>query len=134
MSAANDLEALTMELENAMKDFGSSLSSITSVGLNEYVKEMSMIDKAKAHALVLYALNSAVFSALKVGGYTTVDHGVMSDISRVRTYMAKIKNAEELVTGRQLQVDKKAAGRFIKHALSGNDAYDDDRDQKRVKA
>lgn len=30
-----------------------------------------------------------------------------------------------------MQLDKPAAGRFIKHALSGNDAYDEERAQKK---
>jgi exosome complex protein LRP1 len=51
----------------------------------------------------------------------------MTELSRVRQYVAKIKSAAAATTGPLLptqQLDTQAAGRFIKAALAGNEEYD----------
>ncbi|KAK9333894.1 hypothetical protein V1520DRAFT_330875 [Lipomyces starkeyi] len=134
MSAADELYPLIENLEKEMGELESSLKPIIDNGVADYANDMAPIDKAKAYLLSLYALNSTIYSTLKIGEINTADHHIMIDIRRVQTYMAKIKNAEELFAGRQLQLDRQAAGRFIKHALSGNEAYDENRARKKAKS
>ncbi|KAK9355917.1 hypothetical protein V1523DRAFT_431199 [Lipomyces doorenjongii] len=134
MSAAGELFPLIENLEKEMGELECSLKPIIENGVAEYANDMAPIDKAKAYLLALYALNSTIYSTLKIGEINTTDHQIMIDIRRVQTYMAKIKNAEELFAGRQLQLDRQAAGRFIKHALAGNEAYDESRARKKAKS
>ncbi|KAK9491704.1 hypothetical protein V1508DRAFT_373268 [Lipomyces doorenjongii] len=134
MSAAGELFPLIENLEKEMGELECSLKPIIENGVAEYANDMAPIDKAKAYLLALYALNSTIYSTLKIGEINTKDHQIMIDIRRVQTYMAKIKNAEELFAGRQLQLDRQAAGRFIKHALAGNEAYDESRARKKAKS
>ncbi|KAK9365489.1 hypothetical protein V1509DRAFT_633081 [Lipomyces kononenkoae] len=125
MTSTDELFPLIESLEKEMGELESSLGPITDSGLAQYTIDMAPIDKAKAYLLSLYALNSTIYSTLKIGEISTTDHDIMNDIRRVQAYMAKIKNAEELLAGRKLQLDRQAAGRFIKHALSGNESHAD---------
>jgi exosome complex protein LRP1 len=59
-------------------------------------------------------------------GQPTKDHAVMRELTRVRQYVAKIKEAEPAAPP-ALSLDKAAAGRFIAAALAGNDKYDEER-------
>ncbi|KAK9382568.1 uncharacterized protein V2V93DRAFT_317915, partial [Kockiozyma suomiensis] len=131
MSRSESIEPFFEALDSEMTLLESSISHLTKDGLAAFIADLPPMDKAKACMTLLYALNSSIFSALKVSDSFTPDHPVMSDIRRVQTYMKKVKHAEELLAGRQMQLDKPAAGRFIKHALSGNDAYDEERAQKK---
>ncbi|KAK9247513.1 hypothetical protein V1506DRAFT_532134 [Lipomyces tetrasporus] len=134
MSTVDELLPLIEDLEKEMSELETSLKPITDKGVGDYLNEMAPIDKAKAYMLSLYALNSTIFSTLKMGELDASHHPVMNDIRRVQTYMAKIKNAEELAAGRQLQLDRQAAGRFIKHALSGNEGHAENRARKMAKS
>ncbi|KAK7207215.1 hypothetical protein BZA70DRAFT_270739 [Myxozyma melibiosi] len=132
MAVPEEIQPFIAGLEAEIEKLESSISHVTKDGLAKYSANLPPLDRAKACMTLLYALNSSIFSALKVGEEFSSDHPVMSDIRRIQTYMKKVKNTEEIIAGRQLQVDKEAAGRFIKHALSGNDAYDEERENKRV--
>ncbi|KAK9237228.1 hypothetical protein V1525DRAFT_404590 [Lipomyces kononenkoae] len=133
MASTDELFPLIESLEKEMSELESSLKPIIDGGLAHYTNDMAPIDKAKAYLLSLYALNSTIYSTLKIGEVSTTDHDIMNDIRRVQAYMAKIKNAEELLAGRQLQLDRQAAGRFIKHALSGNDSHVDNKVRRKEK-
>ena len=47
------------------------------------------------------------------------EHAVFRELARVRQYFDKVKAAESAASKPTQQVDKAAAGRFIKHALVG---------------
>ncbi|KAK9476762.1 hypothetical protein V1514DRAFT_335879 [Lipomyces japonicus] len=127
MSELSDAESLVTQLNEDIDELQRNLRDITDIGLGDATSDMNAIDKSKTYMLALYALNSSLFAALRLAGIDTTNHPIMEDIRRVQVNMAKIKNAEEVQAGRLLQVDREAAGRFIKHALSGNDSYDDEK-------
>lgn len=54
----------------------------------------------------------------------------MQEIMRVRSYFNKIKEVEAGPVQRNATLDKDAAARFIKHGLSGNDKYDQARQER----
>jgi exosome complex protein LRP1 len=65
---------------------------------------------------------------LRLTGQPTKDHAVMRELTRVRQYIAKIKEAEPAAAALPaMSLDKAAAGRFIAAALAGNDKYDEER-------
>ncbi|KAK9451719.1 uncharacterized protein V1518DRAFT_29867 [Limtongia smithiae] len=133
MTSTENIAALISEFDTSMDLLESCLAPVKFNNIISFTENMTPIDKAKTYVALLYALNSSIFSALKLDDLFTDTHPVMTDIKRVQTYMAKVKHAEELVAGRQLQLDRSAAGRFIKHALSGNETYDEQRNKKRTK-
>ena len=67
-----------------------------------------------------FAFAHAVFLAyLRLHGVQAKEHHVFRELTRVKQYFEKIKEAESEPTKNQqgLTLDKEAAGRFIKHAL-----------------
>jgi len=116
-----------------LDDFDSSLASLTtalapllSTPLSELATTLTVADKARLHVLATYALDSLLFSYLRLQGADTKNHAVMSELARVRQYVAKIKAAESPAE-RPMALDRSAAERFIKAGLAGNDRYDADR-------
>ncbi|ODQ68077.1 C1D-domain-containing protein [Nadsonia fulvescens var. elongata DSM 6958] len=86
--------------------------------------KLSLIDQAKCNSSIAYALNSLLFAYLKSVGQDTKDHAIMQELSRVKSYMGKIKSAENKSQGPATVIDKEAASRVVKHALSGNSKID----------
>ncbi|KAK9461323.1 uncharacterized protein V1516DRAFT_675643 [Lipomyces oligophaga] len=133
----DDEEIKVMELldklDNDISNLEIALEPITAAGIKDYVKDQTSIDQAKILISLSYVLNSTVFCTLKLTDSFSPDHPVLQDISSLQAYFQKIKHAEELAVGRQTQLDKAAASRFIKHALSGNDRIDSERENMKRK-
>jgi exosome complex protein LRP1 len=86
-----------------------------------------------------------------LNGVQAKEHAVFKELTRVRQYFAKIKEAESggVKPRENLNLNKQAAGRFIKHALvrtraalfidvltfyqAGNDKYDAERAERELK-
>jgi hypothetical protein len=66
---------------------------------------------------------------LKLNGIDTAatDHPIMREITRVREYMAKIKQAQDGAPKRENTLNREVVSRFVKHDLSGNERYDRER-------
>jgi len=62
---------------------------------------------------------------LKLHGVAVKEHAVFRELTRVKQYFEKIKEAEEGPAKRRenLSLNKQAAGRFIKQALVGHHAF-----------
>ncbi|ORY74608.1 hypothetical protein BCR37DRAFT_384427 [Protomyces lactucae-debilis] len=106
--------------------------------LVHYCKETDLppLDRAKLLVAMGYAVDSLLFCALKVQGTNTETHIIMRELERIKQYVGKIKDAaarqkhEEAAADASSSkggVDQEAAGRTVKHALSGNTAHDRDR-------
>ena len=54
---------------------------------------------------------------LRLNGVDAKEHPVFRELTRVKQYFDKIKDAETGDDPRPTNLDKPAAGRFIKHAL-----------------
>src|SRR5439155_27340179 len=63
---------------------------------------------------------------LELNGVNPKEHPVMKELTRVKQYFGKIKEAEAKTAGpsqQTLTLDKEAAGRFIKHAVVRPDIF-----------
>ena len=54
---------------------------------------------------------------LRLQGVNAREHPVFRELTRVKQYFEKMKNAESVVANPRTKLDKAAAGRYIKHAL-----------------
>jgi len=71
----------------------------------------------------LYLLTMIAY--LRLNGVNAKEHPVFRELTRVKQYFEKTKRAESVGTNKgSMALDKAAAGRFIKHALAGNEPYD----------
>lgn len=122
-----DLHPLVDELSSNIDDLEESLAPILKNTLSNSTSKLPLLDKAKLHVLLTYAIESVLFSCLRLNGVEAKSHPVFQELARVKEYFGKIKAAETAGTKRSTALDKEAASRFVKHGLAGNERYDRDR-------
>ncbi|EME38938.1 hypothetical protein DOTSEDRAFT_97097, partial [Dothistroma septosporum NZE10] len=122
------------DLVSNIDDLEQALQPLLQQALSASTSRLPLLDKAKLYILTTYALESILFSSVRLHGVSATTHPVYQELNRVKEYFSKIKNAEEIGAGgsaRNVGLDKGAAGRFIKHGLAGNEKYDQQRAEMR---
>ncbi|CAO3678769.1 unnamed protein product [Umbelopsis vinacea] len=109
------VQALNARLDTIAK----LLEPLTSAPLNETVGKLSVLERCQLHILLSYTLNTTIFIYLRTQGENPKEHAVIRELERVTQYVGKIKSlqGQKKTT---LTVDKAAAHRFVKNALSGD--------------
>lgn len=129
-SISDDLEDLTQNIDTLT----TALQPLLAQALSASTSRLPLLDKAKLYILTTYALESILFSYVRLHGVSAKSHPVYLELNRVKEYFSKIKTAEEIGAGgssRKSGLDKDAAGRFIKAGLAGNEKYDRERAETR---
>lgn len=124
---AIDVMELLEQLDDEVDDLEEALAPILKAGLAGTASKLPLLDKAKLYVLVTYAVESLLFSYLRLNGVNAREHPVFQELTRVKQYFDKIKVAENPVGPPTVRLDTGAAGRFIKAGLSGNDRFDAER-------
>ena len=122
-----DLYPLLDDLTSNIDDLEDSLAPLLKTALSTSTSKLPLLDKAKLYVLVTYAIESILFSCLRLDGVDAKAHPVFQELARVKAYFAKIKAAETPAAKRNVTLDKDAAGRFIRHGLAGNEKFDRER-------
>ncbi|KAL1997784.1 hypothetical protein VTN02DRAFT_772 [Thermoascus thermophilus] len=130
---AADLIPLLDQLEDHVDDLEEALQPLLQKPLSATTKKLPVLDKAKFYVLITYTLESLLFSYLRLHGLDAREHPVFKELTRVKQYFEKIKALETEPEKRTMSLDKQAAGRFIKHSLSGNSKYDLERAEREAK-
>ncbi|KIN07649.1 hypothetical protein OIDMADRAFT_81861, partial [Oidiodendron maius Zn] len=126
--------SLLEQLDGEIDDLEESLAPLVTTTLSATASKLPLLDKAKLYMLVTYAIESILFSYLRLHGIKAREHPVFTELTRVKQYLDKIKLAENPVGKREnLSLDKDATARIIKAGLSGNDKYDLERAEKQAK-
>ncbi len=132
-----DLAPLIDQLDDNIDDLQDSLQPLLQAALSDTAAKLPLLDKAKLHVLVTYALESILFckltptlnhpwmlcscdyqAFLRLNGVKAKEHPIFRELARVKQYFDKLKHVENSGSKREnLSLDKQAAGRFIKHAL-----------------
>lgn len=128
-----DLQSLVEDLTANIDDLEESLEPLLNAALSASTSKLPLLDKAKLYVLATYAIESVLFSYLRLNGVAAKEHPVFRELTRVKEYFEKIKRAESAGVKRNISLDKGAAGRFVKHALAGNDKYDQERKEREVR-
>ncbi|KAL3466776.1 Sas10/Utp3/C1D family-domain-containing protein [Aspergillus heterothallicus] len=132
MESANILPLLE-QLDDNVDELEEVLAPILGSTVVEATKKLPVLDKAKFHVMITYALESLIFSYLRLHGVNAKEHPVFRELTRVKQYFEKIKILETPPEQRAMVLDKQAAGRFIKHGLAGNDKLDLQREEQLAK-
>ncbi|ELR03206.1 hypothetical protein VC83_02328 [Pseudogymnoascus destructans] len=129
--AATDILPLLEQLDDEIDDLEDSLAPVLETGISDTASKLPLLDKAKLYVLVTYAVESILFSYLRLNGVKAREHPVFLELTRVKQYFDKLKEAEN-PTPKQpgLALEKNAAGRFIRAGLSGNSKLDLERAEK----
>ncbi|KAJ1304025.1 hypothetical protein OPQ81_008433 [Rhizoctonia solani] len=112
------------DLVSSVDELEEVLAPLLATPLPELNKQLSSpLDRAKLQVWLSYILNDLVWIQLRAKGFNPNNlgagetHDVVGELDRVKSYFAKIKEAENPAK-RTLAVDGKVANRFIKHALA----------------
>ncbi|KAJ2825298.1 hypothetical protein FBU31_003751 [Coemansia sp. 'formosensis'] len=102
-----------------------ALEPILKQPLGEVLPKLSTIQRCELEALVAYSIDTLFWIFLKINGVPPKEHPVMKELQRVQRYIAKINEAKSTQStggsnGRTTKVDKDAADRFIRSALSSS--------------
>ncbi|KAF3068530.1 hypothetical protein CFAM422_007650 [Trichoderma lentiforme] len=106
-----------------VKKLGSQLDKLEDAlepllgNISEMASQLPLLDRAKLFSLTAYAIESLLFSSIKVQGGDAQNHAVYAELKRIQQYFAKIKAAEEPETKRTLTVNQEAAARILKADL-----------------
>ncbi|KAK3996494.1 Sas10/Utp3/C1D family-domain-containing protein [Cladorrhinum sp. PSN332] len=100
------------KLEEALKPLLGDIGDLST--------KLPLLDKSKLYVLMAYAIESLLFSSLRLNGADTKNHAIFSELTRVRQYFEKIQKLETPPAERETKVNTEAAARFIKNDLAGN--------------
>ncbi|KAL9126593.1 MAG: hypothetical protein Q9217_004385 [Psora testacea] len=115
---STDLNQMIEVLDDNIDDLEEALNPVLKDVL-ENASKLPLLDKAQLYVLVAYAIESILFSYLRLNGVTAKEHPVFQELTRVKHYFEKIKAAETANYQPKTKLDKAAAGRFLKHAFVG---------------
>ncbi|KAI4236480.1 MAG: hypothetical protein LQ349_002531 [Xanthoria aureola] len=120
MDTTNLLPLLEI-LDDDIDELEETLAPVTQHALGDAASKLPLLDKAQLYILVTYAIESILFSYLRLNGIDAREHAVFRELTRVKQYFQKVEDVEKMGSRREnLSLDKAAAGRIIKHALGNN--------------
>ncbi|KAH8667418.1 Sas10/Utp3/C1D family-domain-containing protein [Tricladium varicosporioides] len=108
--------SLLEQLDDEIDDLEDSLVPLLKTSLAESASKFPLLDKAKLYVLVTYAIESILFSYLRLNGVKAREHPVFLELTRVKQYFDKIK-ATENPPVRTSMLDKTVAARFLQPDL-----------------
>ncbi|CAI4210992.1 unnamed protein product [Parascedosporium putredinis] len=112
-----DIDRLEANLDKLEEAIGPLLENLANSS------QLPLVDRAKLHTLTNYALESLIFSSLRLQGADALTHPVFTtELKRVKQYFDKIEKAETPPQQRTSAVDTEAATRIIKAGLSDDQA------------
>ena len=79
-----DVHELVGELTSNIDDLEAALAPLTSKPLATTSSKLPLLDKAKAHVLTTYALESILFNSLRLHGADAKSHPVFAEFNRVK--------------------------------------------------
>ncbi|KAG9244281.1 Sas10/Utp3/C1D family-domain-containing protein [Calycina marina] len=117
------LTGLLEDLDDEIDDLEEALGPLLTPTLVETASKYPVLDKAKLYVLVTYAIESMIFSYLRLHGVKAREHAVFTELTRVKQYFEKLKVTENPVGNREnLSLDKGSVARIIKASLAANNA------------
>ncbi|KAG5974081.1 hypothetical protein E4U58_003681 [Claviceps cyperi] len=121
MSGVKDIIPDLDKLDCQLDKLEDALSPLLK-GLNERASQLPLLDKAKLFSLTAYAIESLLFSYLRLQGADAQNHAVYAELKRVQQYFGKIQAVEEPegAEKRNVVVNQEAAARILKADLSDN--------------
>ncbi|KAI8364524.1 hypothetical protein EDC96DRAFT_482083 [Choanephora cucurbitarum] len=86
--------------------------------INDVFSKLSLNERYELEVLLSYSLNTLFYIYMRTQGTDPQKHVVMKELARVQQYIQKLKKAVGKEEKPNMKVDKEAASRFIKAALT----------------
>jgi len=116
-SSSAEIKASLESLSESLEGLQSALEPLLSTATNQLSTPLPLLDKAKLHVLTAYAIESLLFSAIRLQGVDAKQHAIFAELARTRQYFEKIQKADKPLEQPTMRLDKGAATRFIKASL-----------------
>ncbi|KAK3388965.1 hypothetical protein B0T20DRAFT_447403 [Sordaria brevicollis] len=118
-----DVSDITPSLEKLSVDLDQLEAALKPVlgDVGDVSSKMPLLDKAKLYVMVTYAIESMLFSSLRLNGVDAKEHAIFTELTRVRQYFQKIQEIENPPKEREQTVNKEAAARFIRSDLADDE-------------
>lgn len=126
----DSLEPLLNDLSETLTNLETALDPLLRAPLSQTTSKLPLLDSAKLYILSVYALESLLFSSLRLSGSDATSHPVFRELARVKEYFAKVTSVEAKSAGGKGRVDVGAAGRMIRAGLAGNERSDRESERK----
>ncbi|KAH9489516.1 DNA-binding protein c1d [Bulinus truncatus] len=115
-------DGIPIELKEKLAAFDTDLSElevainpILTINRNTLIEQLEPIDAAKTDLVAAYAINSLFWMYLNVCGVNPKEHAVRQELTRIQSYMQRVKEIEDKKKAPKL--DKESTKRFVKSAL-----------------
>lgn len=105
------------DLDASLENLQEILEPLLNSSLHAASRKLPLLDRAKLNVTVVYAIESLLFSYLRINGVDAKEHAVFKELSRVRSYFDKLKEADDKLKKPTLVLDKAATNRIIAHDL-----------------
>lgn len=117
-----DVSDVTPQLDQLDDDLNTLQDALKPLlgDLGDLSSKLPLLDKAKLYVLTSYAIESLLFSALRLNEVDTKNHPVFTELTRVKQYFEKIQKLETPPAERENTVNKEAVARFVRNDLSDN--------------
>ncbi|KAF9055956.1 Sas10/Utp3/C1D family-domain-containing protein [Panaeolus papilionaceus] len=112
------VRAKLASLSASLDDLESILDPLFAQPLADTIVGLEPLQQAKLQTLIPYVAYDLIFVYLKTRGIDPKTHPVISELDRIRQYFEKVNKAENPPAERRTELDKAAAARFIKHAIT----------------
>ncbi|KAK1783823.1 hypothetical protein QBC45DRAFT_447361 [Copromyces sp. CBS 386.78] len=119
-----DVPDITPSLEQLNVDLDQLEAALKPVlgDVGDVSSKLPLLDKAKLYVMVTYAIESMLFSSLRLNSVDAKEHAIFTELTRVRQYFEKIQKIENPPEEREQTVNKEAAARFIRSDLADDEA------------
>ena len=112
-------------LHHALADLQSTLDRIKEGcnSLDDVGKDLPHVERIKLLSTMAYSLASLYWISLRVSGSNISAHPIKQELDRVKVYMLKVQKLSDPTADRYgptSVIDKDAASRIVKEALSSN--------------
>ncbi|KAK4192592.1 Sas10/Utp3/C1D family-domain-containing protein [Podospora australis] len=117
-----DVSDVTPQLEQLDEDLTALQDALKPLlgDLGDLSSKLPLLDKAKLYVLTSYAIESLLFSALRLNEVDTKNHPVFTELTRVKQYFEKIQKLETPPAERETTVNTEAVARFVRNDLGDN--------------
>ncbi|MCJ1421949.1 hypothetical protein MMC32_008316, partial [Xylographa parallela] len=113
-----ELISFTDQLNDDIDNLEDASRALITGALSDAAQRLPLLDRAKLYALTTYAIESIIFSFVRLNGTNAKKHPIFSELTRVKQYFEKIRVVEFDKPKREnISLDKPAARRFLKHDL-----------------
>uniref|UniRef100_A0A0B6YAZ6 Nuclear nucleic acid-binding protein C1D n=1 Tax=Arion vulgaris TaxID=1028688 RepID=A0A0B6YAZ6_9EUPU len=121
-SSISNEDGIPRELKEKLATFDTHLSELEA-GLSPLLatnrldlsKQLDAIDEAKTDLVAAYAINSLFWMYLNVCGVNPKEHSVKQELTRIQSYMTRVKEIEDKKKAPKL--NKAVTKRYIRSAL-----------------